>query len=124
MELSPFFWKYLKLHLSRISKVPHLPRADLHPEGRRAGDAAVVPGQPAARPDGPPEEGGHPKVLHASDPGEREIFASLHRGFEFKRHSMNFTISQPSSGELLLAECFQILQNSSSVRTHELILND
>ena len=67
-----------------LSQVSHLPRADHDPEGRRAGVAAVVPGQPAARPDGPPEEGGHSKVFHTSDPGEREkereTFMSLHQG--------------------------------------------
>ena len=33
--------------------------------------------------------------------------------------STKFTISQPSSVELLLGECFQILQNSSSVSSTE-----
>ena len=49
--------------------MPDLPGADHDPARRCAGDAAVVPGEPAARPDGQAEEGGHSQVLHAPDPG-------------------------------------------------------
>ena len=38
-------------------------------------------------------------------------------------HSMKLAISQPSRWKLLLAERFRILQNSSSVLAHELILS-
>ena len=57
----------MDLHFVQVS---HLPRADHDSPGRRAGDAAVVPGEPAARPDGQAEEGGHSQVLHAPDPGK------------------------------------------------------
>ena len=52
-----------------LCQVPDLPGADHDPARRCAGDAAVVPGEPAARPDGQAEEGGHSQVLHAPDPG-------------------------------------------------------
>ena len=52
-----------------LSQVPNLPGANHDPARRSAGDAAVVPGEPAARPDGQAEEGGHSQVLHAPDPG-------------------------------------------------------